>query len=161
MQVQQIIRNSADVLTITRLSPGDVYKRIVDSTYGDSTAVLRFGVVQDVMNNGDDAAVTALEYVSSYNGVATAELKVFTGTKPVAIFPATPEEVAAHMTDLRTAADKAVATADDAAAKARETRAAVYRLAEQADSLTAPETTTDVLDALPAGDDEAPTEPGF
>jgi hypothetical protein len=159
MQVQQIIQASADVLTITRLSPGDVYKRVVDSGYGDNTAVLRFGVVQDVMNNGSDAAVTALEYVSSYGGVAAAELKVFTGSKPVAIFPATPEEVASHMTDLTTAADKALTAAEDAVTKARDTRAAVYRLAEQVGTLSAPQTTANVIDALPAT--EPPAEPEF
>lgn len=146
MQVHQIIKNSADVLTITRLSPGDVYKRVVDgSAYGDAT--IRFGVVQDVMNNGEDSAVTALEYVSSYDGSASAELKVFTGSKPVAIFPATPGEVESHLDALTTGADRALAKAEDALTKAQEVRLAVYGLARSVHSLREPETTAGVLDA--------------
>lgn len=146
MQVQQIVRASADVLTITRLSPGDTYKRVDDSAYG-GTPVLRFGVVQDVMNNGSEAAVTALEYEADYSAGAKATLRVFTGSQPAAIYPATPDEVTAHLDDLVTATRDAVRRAQEDLDKKRDALAAVERMVAQVGSLTAPETTTQVLEA--------------
>lgn len=87
MQVQNIIRASADVLTITHLTVGNVYKRVDTNYNGDAS--IKFGVVQSVMNNGTDAAITALEYEADYNG-ARATIRVITAAKDVAIFPARP-----------------------------------------------------------------------
>lgn len=151
MHVSQIVRNSADVLTITHLSPGDVYKRIEDSSYADAS--LRFGIVQSVMNNGDDAAVTALEFAHDYNGAAPA-MKVFNGNKPAAIFPATPDEVLVHMTDVRNAAKAALQRAADAHTKAAAQLDAVEAAFARIDALSAPATSTTVLEAPPSGDDE-------
>ena len=145
MQVQQIIQASADGLTITRLAPGNVYKRVEENGYsGEST--LRFGVVQDVMNNGSEAAITALEYEADYNGI-TAKMKVFTGSKPVAIYPAHPEEVRTHLANLQATADRKVTEATRALTQAQETAAAVARVLEQVGSLSAAETALGGLDA--------------
>lgn len=146
MQVQQIIQASADVLTITKLSPGDVYKRVEESSYGASDVTLRFGVVRDVMNNGSDAAVTALEYVNNYNSIA-ASIKVFNGAKPVAIFPATPSEFRAYLTDLRAAADRGVETALEGLRKAEQVLSAVKAIEVQAYDLRTPEVSTQTLPA--------------
>lgn len=147
MQVEQIIKASADVLTITTLSPGDVYKR-VDTDYA-GTSSLVFGVVQDVMNNGTDAAVTALEYAAAYTTGVVAKLTVFTGSKSVALFPATPDEVRAHMDDLRRSSGAALDRANEAQQKAQESHAAVVRLhnAVARGDLSAP-ATVGVLDAV-------------
>ena len=144
MQVQQVIRNSADIVTITNLAPGDVYKRIEESSYGDP--VLRFGIVQSVMNNGEDAAVTALEYAPDYTLGATTAVKVFTGTKPVAIFPATPDEVLDHIDGLEKAAEEALDRATEAERKAVANLDRVRTLRLSIPSLTAP-TTTAAIDA--------------
>lgn len=153
MQVQQMIRNSAQVLTITHLSPGDCYKRVTESTTY-SQAALVFGVVQDVMNNGEDAAVTALEYVTDYTTGVKATLQVFDGGKPAAIYPATPDEVAAHVDDLERyaidAQERAQADLDKRTAAVR----AVQRLRDQmaAASLQAPATADHAKATLEAND---------
>lgn len=126
MQVQQIIQASADVLTITRLSPGNVYKRVDEDYNGAPT--LKFGVVQDMMNNGSDAAVTALEYEADYGSGAKATLRGFTGSKPAAIFPATPDEVRAHVDGLLESTERAVREAEEALSRKREALAAVQRM---------------------------------
>jgi hypothetical protein len=137
MQVQNIIRASADVLTITSLSPGDVYKRVGDTNYsGDAT--LHFGVVQSVMNNGEDAAVTALEYETDYSVGIKATLKVFTGGKPIAIFPATPAEITKHLTDLHAATVRSVETAERDLETKRKALAAVEALTATVGELTEP-----------------------
>lgn len=140
MQVQQMIRNSAEVLTITTLSPGNVYKRVEETSY-TSGPVLRYGVVQSVMNNGEDSAVTALEYAADYNGT-TAQVRVFTGSVPVAIFPATPEEVTQHLEELRSSAQKALARAEDEVTAKKASLDAVERMAATVGELTAPDTIT-------------------
>lgn len=138
METSQIVRNSAEVLTITKLSPGDVYKRIEATSYDTS---LRFGVVQDVMNNGEDSAVTAIEYAANYNSVSTT-LKVFDGSQPAAIYPATPDEIAAHFDELEKAAVTAVEAAEATMEKAQAQMRQVLTLRDQLHGLTAPEVTT-------------------
>ena len=145
MQVQQIIQASADVLTVTRLAPGNVYKRVEDSGYGGP--VLRYGVVQSVMNNGTDAAVTALEYEADYSAGAKAIIKVFNGSTPAAIFPATPAEVTVHLDELMESARQAVIRAEEDLIKKQGALSAVVKMVESIGDLTAPESTTGVLDA--------------
>jgi hypothetical protein len=139
MQAHQIIRASAEVVTITALAPGDVYKR-VDTTSYSGESKLQFGIVQSVMNNGEDAAVSALEFSADYSGITPA-LKVYDGSQPVAIYPATPDEVRLHLDDVTKAADDAVEKARRSLADA-EAKAAMVRdtLATHAASLTAPAT---------------------
>lgn len=146
MQVQQIIKASADVLTITTLSPGNVYKRVDESSYG-GTPTLRFGVVQDVMNNGSDAAVTALEYEADYSAGAKAVLRVFTGSQPAAIFPATPAEVQAHLQDLRESAERAVQQAEADLDKKRDALSAVRGIIDRVGDLSAPDSVAGTIEA--------------
>jgi len=138
MQVQQIIRASADVLTITRLSPGNVYKRVDDTAY-TGTPVVRFGVVQDVVNNGEDSAVTALEFVPDYTDGVKVSPMVFTGSKPAAIFPAQPEELVVHFAELERSANAAVERTQVAHDKAVEALASVVRVRAQVGDLSAPD----------------------
>lgn len=144
MHVQQIIRASADILTITSLSPGNVYKRIEEPDYSGEQR-LSFGVVQSVMNNGEDAAVTALELAPDYSGIV-AKLRVFDGRKPVAIFPATPEEVSVHLSELLDRATRDVASAEEALNTKREALARVQRVSDTIGELTAPESVARELD---------------
>lgn len=151
MQVQQMIRASADILTITTLSPGNVYKRIEQpGAYAGGEPVLRFGVVQSVMNNGEDSAVTALEFTADYSGVAAA-LKVFDGGKPVAIFPATPDEITQHLADLTERAERDLKSAEDTLQSKRDALARVVRLRGQVGELSAPATADQLPPAAPEG----------
>lgn len=148
MQVRQIIQSSADILTITRLSPGDVYKRVDTTTYsGDPT--MRFGVVQTVMNNGEDSAITAVEWESDYSTGAKATIKVFDGAKPAALYPATPDEVAAHIDGLIASAERALREAERTVEKQAAALGAVRAMAQSVGELTAPETSTE-LQVAPA-----------
>lgn len=143
MQTTQLVQASADVVTITRLAPGDVYKRVEEGTSYTGTT-LRFGIVQDVMNNGSEAAVTALEYETDYNTGVKVTLQVFTGSKPVAIYAATPEEVLAHMNAVELAADQARQRARVELEKRNAACDAVARMVLQVKEtgLTAPEVVT-------------------
>ncbi|QGJ94949.1 hypothetical protein SEA_REDWATTLEHOG_90 [Gordonia phage RedWattleHog] len=97
METRTLIEPSAQVITITTLKPGDTYKRLVKN-YSD-TYDLRIGVVTDVLNNGSEAVLTALEFSGSYS-TAEAELKVFGGDKDLALFATTPEEVGVYLDDV-------------------------------------------------------------
>lgn len=151
MDTRQLIEASAEVVTITRLKAGDVYKRIEEGTsYGSP---LRFGVVQDVMNNGTDSAFTALELTPTYAGI-TSEVKVFKAGMPAALFAATPDEVLRHTTEVKISVDRKVAEAEKALIAAREAQALAIRVMDTAlmGELTAPDT-TGVLEATVVPDE--------
>lgn len=99
MEINQLVASSSTIVTITKLAPGDVYKRVEEGTYVGAAATLKFGVIQSTMNNGDNSAITSLEYSPGFQTV-NIEQKVFTGNKPEAIFSATPEEIKVHVAAL-------------------------------------------------------------
>jgi hypothetical protein len=98
MQVQNIIQPAATIIRITEVKPGDVYQRLVKATYsGDKDRVL-FGMVMAVLVNGEDAAITAIEFTPPmYGGTTEPEVKVFANGTDMALFPATVEEWDTHM----------------------------------------------------------------
>ena len=89
MQTQSIVQTSANVIRITNLKKGDIYKRFDDSSYSKSTF---YGIVRNIYNNGDKTFIEATEYKYSYGDI-TAELYIIRGDNDVAIFPATLEEI--------------------------------------------------------------------
>lgn len=89
MQTKNIIQASANVIRITSLKVGDIYKRYEDSTY--STGVY-YGIVKAIANNGENTFIEAIEYKKSYSSI-DADFKVWGGEKDIAIFPATVEEL--------------------------------------------------------------------
>lgn len=154
MDTTQLVRASAEVVTITSFKPGDVYKR-VETDYSGATS-LRFGVVQDVMNNGSDAAFTAIEYRPEWNSVVV-DLKVYDGTRPAALYAATPEEVQHHLSELLEVSQRRVNEATDALTKATEARDRVLEVMRRVDGsgLTAPDTAAGILD-VPSGHTGSP-----
>lgn len=101
MQVKTLIQPSAAIVRVTEVAPGNVYKRLDKPSYGDERLV--FGVVTDVMNNGEQAVIVALEFVPvGYSTTFTATIRTFNGDGEVALFPATPDE---FKVALREAAD--------------------------------------------------------
>lgn len=118
MNTSTLVQASADVITIVTLRKGDVYKRLTNG-YGGSNYDLSIGIVQDVMNNGTEAVVTALEFGYTY-GTAVVKLETFGNGSDLKLFPADPEEVRAHLSDVQDAAARALKAAEDALAKARE-----------------------------------------
>lgn len=86
MQTKQIIQASANVIRITRLSRGNIYKRFDDSDY------VYYGVVTDVLNDGHNTMITATEYKKSWSSIDVSQ-KVIKGEKDYVLFPATLEEI--------------------------------------------------------------------
>lgn len=85
MQTQQIIQSSANVIRIVSLSKGNIYKRFDDSyTY--------YGIVTGVYNDGVNAIIESNEYRKTWTTIEATK-NVLKGTKEVAIFPATIDEL--------------------------------------------------------------------
>lgn len=152
MDTRQLIEASAEVVTITRLKAGDVYKRVEES--GGYGSPLRFGIVQSVMNNGTDSAFTALELTPTYAGI-TSEVKVFKAGVPAALFAATPHEVEQHTKDLQLSVDRKVTEAHKALEAAREAQTFTGRVIAMAlrGELTTPDTTGE-LEATVVSDEQ-------
>lgn len=95
MQVKQAIQASANVIRVTSVSVGDVYKRF-DDGYDDR---VYYGVVQAVHNDGETAIIEALEYSYRYSSLDI-NLKVLRGDKDYKLFPSSPEELNVELDDV-------------------------------------------------------------
>lgn len=105
MNVKQAIQASANVIRITNISAGDVYKRFDDS-YDDR---IYYGVVQSVHNDGETAIIEALEYSYRYSSLDI-DLKVLRGDKDYKLFPSSPEELNIELDDVIEKKTKDIAT---------------------------------------------------
>lgn len=126
MQTKQFIQAEAEVTTVVALRKGDVYKRLVEKTSYES-AKLYFGVVTDVLFNGENAAITVLEFFKNYGDVKV-ELKVFSTNDDLMIFAATAEELHAEAGDLIVSARREVESRRRDLAKAEDVLAQVEAL---------------------------------
>jgi hypothetical protein len=88
MQTKQAIQTSANVIRITSITVGDVYKRF-DESYDDRTY---YGLVKAVHNDGDRTIIEATEYCYKYSEISV-EHKIMRGEKDYILFPSTPEEL--------------------------------------------------------------------
>lgn len=95
MNVKQAIQSSANVIRVTNVSAGDVYKRFDDS-YDDR---VYYGVVQAVHNDGETAIIESLEYSYRYSSLEI-NLKVIRGDKDYKLFPSSPEELNTELSDV-------------------------------------------------------------
>ncbi|MBL3699272.1 hypothetical protein [Leucobacter luti] len=120
MQTKNLIQASATITRVAELKVGDVYKRLEESSY--SGAKLKFGVVTGTLHNGDDAAITALEYEEAYSDGMNVELKVFGTSDDLKIFPSTREEFETHVAGLIGSTQRAVRDAEKKLEKAKQTR---------------------------------------
>lgn len=132
MRTSTLVNATAEVVTITTLQTGDVYKRLEVNAYntGDGKYQLLFGIVQDVLHNGTDAVISALEFTTSYTGVEP-KLRTFGTDADLKLFAAQPDEVRQHFTEVQEASAKALQTARDAWNKAQATDAAVRAAIER------------------------------
>lgn len=129
MRTATLVQASADVVTVVSLKTGDVYKRLEKNTYGEQY-VMKFGVVQDVMHNGEDAVITAMEFTASYSGVEPA-FKTFGTDSDLKLFAAQPEEIRHHFDEITEASRKAVLQAEDELTKKRELAGRVHELIQR------------------------------
>lgn len=96
MKISTVIRPTADVIQITEVSVGAVYKRLDTPSYGEPR--LLFGVVTDILHNGEESALVAIEFVPpSYGTSIEPVIRTFKGDSEVAIYPAQPEEFSLAM----------------------------------------------------------------
>jgi hypothetical protein len=96
METKSIIQATANIIRITQLAKGNVYKRI-EEQYSD--VKIRYGVVINIFSDGQKAFIETVEYEKSYSGVSKGEIKVFAGDKDINICPCTPEDVQEHFGD--------------------------------------------------------------
>lgn len=89
MITKQAIQSTANVIRITSVSAGDVYKRFSDSDYDDK---VYYGVVKAVHNDGEKTIIEAVEYCYKYSDISV-DYRVIGGTKDITIFPSSPEEL--------------------------------------------------------------------
>lgn len=134
MNVSTFIQPTAEVVSIASLRVNDVYKRL-QKGYGD-TYEMRFGIVRDVVNNGQDAAFTALEF-SPYGNSVNTEIKTYGSGSDLSLFPATVEEITDQFQMLLDRADKAIVAAATELTKQQQIRDSIDQAFMHAGSLTA------------------------
>lgn len=103
MKTKQIVQASAQVVEITNLQKGDVYKRMEDGRNSSS----HYGVVTDVLNDGEGAFIESVEYKKDW-GEVKAEFKVFGGNDDVHFFPVKPQEIEQHFSDMLSSLEEKV-----------------------------------------------------
>lgn len=109
MKTQTAIQSSANVIRITSVKAGDVYKRFADSDYDDK---VYYGVVKSVHNDGEKAIIEAVEYCYKYSDISV-EYKIINGTKDVTIFPSSPDELNLELEKARKAQVKKIEAAQE------------------------------------------------
>lgn len=109
MLTKSAVQTSANVIRITSVVAGDVYKRFADTDYDDK---VYYGVVKAVHNDGEKAIIEAVEYCYKYSDISV-EYKIIGGTKDVTIFPSSPEELNLELEKARKAQVKKIETAQE------------------------------------------------
>lgn len=104
MQTKNIIQSSVNVIKITNLKKGDLYKRIDCNSY--STEVY-YGIVKDILNSGEKTFFEAIEYKKSYSTIS-GNFIVFSGDKDIDIFPTTLEEMVDEFSGVVTKLEKEI-----------------------------------------------------
>ena len=123
MQTKTLIQSSANILRITELQKGNVVK-VIDSSYSDKK--INFGVVTDLLNEGEKTFIQILLFEQSYSDVK-GKIKIYEGTDNIPLFPATVEEVKEHMVDALTGMKKSIENDREALLKKEQ----VYKTAEE------------------------------
>lgn len=127
-KTKNLVKASAQIITITELSAGDVYQRL------EGSSDLRYGIVTQVLHNGEDAVIQALEIKTTYYSVEP-ELKTFGTDTDVKIFPAEPLNVRLHLDEVAAANDRKLADARKSLSDAEKKHEQVSTvLAQYADS---------------------------
>lgn len=90
MKIDSIVQPTANVVRIVNLEKGDVYKRVITSSYSDAKLVI--GVVREVLISEDKTTVVGVEYEQSFGSIKV-EDKIMVGDTDVMIYPATPDEL--------------------------------------------------------------------
>lgn len=95
MITKNLIQAAANVVKITRLSKGDCVK-LVEDQY--SSPEIFYGVVIDLLNEGEKCFVQIMRYKKSYSAI-DCDIKTYSGDKDVTLFPCTVEELEEHFSE--------------------------------------------------------------
>lgn len=109
MQTQQIIQASANVIRITNIQKGNIYKRFDDN-------YTWLGIVRSVHNDGVNAVIEATEYRDGWNAIEVQE-KVINGKQEYVIFPATLEDFDREFTSAISKLERKIVEAKETIAK--------------------------------------------
>jgi hypothetical protein len=113
MQTQSIVRASAQAVTITTLTQGDIYKRLVEEQWTTNKYRAVIGIVQSVDFNGDDAMISALEISEG-----KVESKVFGNDSDLKLFAVSKDEATVLVDDQRKSVEQRVESARNSLAQA-------------------------------------------
>lgn len=110
MNFKNLVRASAQVVTVTELAKGDAIKVIEEDSY--SGAKVRYGIVIDVLNEGEKGYVQAIMLKSEYRSISK-EIVLISEKKMegMAIFPSSLEEIKASFSECLESFEKAIAEA--------------------------------------------------
>ena len=117
MQTQSIVRASAQAITITTLTQGDVYKRLIEQSYSADKYRAVIGIVQSVDFNGEDAMISALEVSDG-----KVEMKVFGNDADLKIFSVSTDEATVLINDQQQTIENKVKSAREALGQAERER---------------------------------------
>jgi len=117
-----LVRASAEVVTILTLRKGDVYRRLYTPSYSPERMV--YGVVLSVDHNGTNAAITALEF-SKANGV---EQVVFGTQTELNVFATTVDEAREAFREIEEKQEGVVKTKRRELSREQEVLDSIYRV---------------------------------
>lgn len=112
MQTKNIVQTSANVIRITSIAAGNVYKRFDDSYSKD----IFIGVVKAVHNDGERTFIEATEYKTAYHGVDVSQ-KIITDKEDAHLFPSSPEELNTVLLEGKRSIERKVEDAEKEIAK--------------------------------------------
>lgn len=127
--LDRIVTQPTDVTSVVSLSKGDFYKRL-EPKKDYSEAKIHYGVVADIISNGEAIAIQATEFLVGYSGVTIAE-KIYQGDSDLQLFPASVEEITEYLPSIQAAADDDVRKARGELIKATSKQRAIIALVER------------------------------
>lgn len=127
MKTKQVVQKSANVVPITSILPGDLYKR-----FEDSGGYTYFGIVDEIHGDGENIIVKSTEYDCSWGSLNVSN-KIIRGTKDSVIFTSTPEEFNLELSKVK---EKKLEEIEDAKSKIEKNK----KLIEEIDGLMIVET---------------------
>ncbi len=108
MEIKQAVQSSANVIRITSVSAGDVYKRFNN----DDSDCIYYGIVKAVHNDGESVKIEAVEYCYRWSSL-TIEYKVLSGKNNYCLFPATPDDLNLELEKAKRNAQKEIEEAEN------------------------------------------------
>ena len=146
MKTEQLVRAEATVVTILNLKKGDIYLRIDNKESSTGEEALKYGVVSDILHNGEDSVIIAIErYKAKWSDAINVERKVFQTNESLKLFHADKESFQLFVKSLEETQQRNVDAADRALAKALDLRKEIQKLRTL--TLSEPETSVSTLEA--------------